>query len=99
MIQTIESREVAKMIGYSRHDNLLQKIDTIILYMRKSPDLKVKVGEYFIESEYYDDNNQLRKIRNMINVLWDYTNLLFLLIMKIFLLDINNNHIFYTVNK
>lgn len=26
MIQTIESREVAKMIGYSRHDNLLQKI-------------------------------------------------------------------------
>lgn len=61
MIQTIESREVAKMIGYSRHDNLLQKIDTIIFYMRKSPDLKVKVGEYFIESEYHDDNNQLRK--------------------------------------
>ena len=57
--QTIESREVARMLGM-RHDNLLQKIKSQIDYMNEDPELKVKVGDFFIQSEYFDRNNQLR---------------------------------------
>lgn len=58
--QTLDSREVAKMVGM-RHDNLLQKINSYIKYLRKDAALKNKVGEYFIQSEYFDDNSQLRR--------------------------------------
>lgn len=57
--QTIESREVARMLGM-RHDNLLQKIKGQIDYMKKDAELKVKVGDFFVQSEYFDANNQLR---------------------------------------
>ena len=59
MIQTIESREVAKMLNM-RHDNLIQKIRNITTQMNQSAELKSKVGDFYIQSEYFDDNNQLR---------------------------------------
>lgn len=57
--QTLDSREVAKMIDM-RHDNLLQKINIYIRHLGKDAVLKNKVGEYFISSQYFDDNSQLR---------------------------------------
>lgn len=56
--QTIESREVAEMVGKS-HKNLLQDIRNYIGHMEDA-ELKVQPGEFFIESTYKDANNQDR---------------------------------------
>lgn len=57
--QTIESREVAEMIG-KQHKNLLQDIRSYIGYLVGDAELNIQPGDFFIESEYLDSNNQKR---------------------------------------
>lgn len=54
---TIESREVAKMIG-KQHKNLLRDIQKYISDMEPSSNLSP--ADFFIESSYIDGNNQQR---------------------------------------
>lgn len=54
---TIESREIAKMIG-KQHKNLLRDIQKYISDMEPSSNLSS--ADFFIESSYIDGNNQQR---------------------------------------
>lgn len=54
--QTIESREVAEMIG-KQHNELLKDIRKYIGYLAEG---KVPHGDFFLESSYIDANNQER---------------------------------------
>lgn len=54
--QTIESREVAEMIG-KRHDKLLRDIRN---YKEHLAEAKVGAGDFFLEHMYFDANNQER---------------------------------------
>lgn len=53
---TIDSREAAKMVG-KEHSKLLRDIRTYFEYLAEA---KIGLGEFFLESTYYDANNQLR---------------------------------------
>lgn len=54
--QTIESREVAGMID-RKHSELLKDIRRIIGYLAEG---EIHSGSFFLESSYYDQNNQPR---------------------------------------
>jgi Rha family phage regulatory protein len=49
----IDSREVAELIG-KRHDNLLRDIAGYIKILKKSADRGFEVGDFFLESTYFD---------------------------------------------
>ncbi|MFL2116305.1 phage antirepressor KilAC domain-containing protein [Marinilactibacillus psychrotolerans] len=54
--KTIESREVAEMIG-RKHSELLKDIRRYIGYLAEG---KIHSGSFFLESSYSDQNNQIR---------------------------------------
>ncbi|MCQ6529871.1 Rha family transcriptional regulator [Bacillus mycoides] len=56
---TLTSMEVAEMVG-KRHGNLLADIKTYTDYLNEAAELKIQLGEYFIQSTYVDQNNQER---------------------------------------
>ncbi|MFL2133052.1 phage antirepressor KilAC domain-containing protein [Desemzia sp. FAM 23990] len=53
---TIDSREVAKMVG-KEHSKLLRDIRNYADYLAEA---KIGLGDFFLESSYYDANNQPR---------------------------------------
>lgn len=57
-VLTIGSREVAEMVD-KQHKNLLSDIRNYVDYL-KNAELKIEPGEFFIESQYKDVNNQDR---------------------------------------
>ncbi len=58
---TITSLEVAEMIG-KEHSNLMKDIRR---YIQKSAEVKIDLGDFFIESTYLDANNQSRPCFNV----------------------------------
>jgi Rha family phage regulatory protein len=54
---SIDSREVAKMVG-KRHSNLVRDIDTYIEYLLNS---KLSSAKYFVESSYKDKSGKTNK--------------------------------------
>lgn len=56
---TIDSREVAQMIG-KRHTDLLRDVKRYIEYMGESAERKIASGDFFKETTYFDSNNQQR---------------------------------------
>jgi Rha family phage regulatory protein len=54
---TLDSREVAKMIG-KEHKNLLRDIETYIDYLEKSGELKIEPSEFFQPSTYISEQNK-----------------------------------------
>lgn len=55
----IDSREVAEMVEKS-HDQLLRSIRGYIEVLENDPSAKLQTANFFIESEYWDKQNQLR---------------------------------------
>lgn len=53
---TITSLEVAEMVG-KEHSNLMKDVRR---YIQKSAEVKIDLGDFFIESTYLDANNQSR---------------------------------------
>ncbi|WP_407372359.1 phage antirepressor KilAC domain-containing protein [Carnobacterium sp.] len=53
---TIDSREAAEMVG-KEHGKLLRDIRTYVEYLAEA---KIGLGDFFLESSYYDANNQIR---------------------------------------
>ena len=53
---TINSREVAKMVG-KEHSKLLRDIKTYIIYLAEA---NFGLGDFFKETTYFDSNNQQR---------------------------------------
>ena len=56
---TIDSREVAQMIG-KRHTDLLRDVKRYIEYMKESNERKIASVDFFKESTYIDDKNERR---------------------------------------
>ena len=56
---TLDSREVAEMVG-KRHSDLLRDIETFIKYMGESNERKVASVDFFIESVYVDTKGETR---------------------------------------
>ena len=59
--QTIDSREVAEMVGKA-HNKLMRDIRDYIEQLAQS---KIGHGEFFRESSYKDTNNQTRPCYNV----------------------------------
>ncbi|MDO4719634.1 MAG: Rha family transcriptional regulator [Peptostreptococcaceae bacterium] len=55
-VQTIESRQIAEMMG-KNHADLLRNISKYAQYLAES---KIAVGDFFLESQYLDKNKQER---------------------------------------
>lgn len=55
----VDSREVAAMVD-KQHKNLLADIRGYVEILEESAELKFQPGEFFIESSYFDSNNQER---------------------------------------